>query len=72
MPGSATAGSDIIDMRLNISPRRVLASSEAVPSSLAIPDTVDGSVPATVIIAVRNSGSGRSPPRVTSMFCIAI
>ena len=35
-------------------------------------DTVDGSVPAMVIIAERSSGSGRPPPLVTSICCIAI
>ena len=37
-----------------------------------MPNSVDGSVPATVIIDVRSSGSGSSPPRLTSSCCIII
>ena len=44
-------------------PRRAAAPS---------PSRCDGSVPASAIIEDRSSGSGRSPPRSTSIFCIAI
>ena len=37
-----------------------------------MPNNVDGSVPARVIIDVRSSGSGRSAPRVISSCCIII
>ena len=37
-----------------------------------MPNSVDGSVPASVIIDVRSSGSGSSPPRFTSSCCIII
>ena len=37
-----------------------------------MPNSVDGSVPARVIIEVRSSGSGSSPPWLTSSCCIII
>ena len=72
LPTSTTPGVAIIDIRLNISVRSVAASWDAGPSNSAMPVTVDGSVPASVVIDTRSSGSGTSPPRVTSMCCNAI
>ncbi len=72
LPTSGMPGFDIIAMRLTISARSVAASSEPPPSTLVSAATVDGSVPAIVIIDVRSSGSGSSPPRLTSIRWIAI
>ena len=62
----------MIAIRVTICCCSVLASAEPTPSTSAIPNSVDGSVPARVIIDVRNSGSGRSAPRVISSCCIII
>ena len=48
------------------------ASAEPTPRIWLIPNSVDGSVPATVFMEVRSSGSGTSPPRLTSSCCIII
>ena len=66
------AGSDMIAIRLTISACSFWASGEPTPSTWLIPNSVDGSVPASVIIEVRSSGSGSSPPRFTSSCCIII
>ena len=54
----------MIAIRLTICCCSVLASGEPTPSTSLIPNSVDGSVPARVIIDVRSSGSGSSAPRV--------
>ena len=59
-------------IRLTISSCSFCASGEPTPSTWAMPNSVDGSVPASVIIEVRSSGSGSSPPRLTSSCCIII
>ena len=59
-------------IRVTICCCRVLASAEPTPSTSAMPNNVEGSVPARVIIDVRSSGSGRSAPRVISSCCIII
>lgn len=69
---SRLAGSDMIAIRVTICCCNVLASGEPTPSTWLIPNSVDGSVPARVIIEVRNCGSGRSAPRVTRISCIVI
>ena len=69
---SLVAGLDINPIRVTICCCRFLASCEPTPSTSAIPNSVDGSVPARVIIEVRSSGSGRSAPRVISSCCIII
>jgi len=72
LPAGGTAGSDSSPIRRTISLRSVWACSEVPPSTAAIPVTVDGSVPARVVSAVRSSGSASSPPRVTSSCCSVI
>ena len=62
----------MIAIRVTICCCSVLASGEPAPSTSLIPNSVDGSVPARVIIEVRSSGSGRSAPRVTRISCIVI
>ena len=69
---SETVGSDINAIRLTISACNFSASDEPTPSTWLIPNSVDGSVPASVIIEVRSSGSGISPPRFTNSSCISI
>ena len=69
---SCTFGSDIMDIRLTISWASFSASGEPTPSTSLIPNSVDGSVPARVVIELRSSLSGSSPPRVTSSCCIII
>ena len=69
---STLAGSDMIAIRVTICCCSVLASGEPAPSTSLMPNSVDGSVPARVIIEVRSCGSGRSAPRVTRIFCIVI
>ena len=63
---STAAGSDMIDIRLTNSCCSFWASGEPTPSTWLMPNSVDGSVPATVFIDMRNTGSGNSPPRFTS------
>ena len=72
MPTSTEAGSEMIAIRPTICCCSVLASGELTPTTSLIPNNVDGSVPASVIILVRSSGSGSSPPRLTSSFCMNI
>ena len=69
---STLSGSDKMAIRLTSCCCSVLASGELTPSTWLIPNSVDGSVPARVIIEVRSCGSGRSPPRVSRVSCIVI
>ncbi|OBH90554.1 hypothetical protein A5680_18720 [Mycobacterium sp. E2989] len=69
---STLAGSDMIAIRVTNCCCRVLAAGEPAPRTSLIPNSVDGSVPARVIIEVRSCGSGRSAPRVTRIFCMVI
>ena len=66
------AGLDINPIRVTICCCSVFASCEPMPSTSAIPNNVDGSVPARVVIDVRSSGKGKSAPRVISSCCIII
>ncbi len=70
--GSTCSGSDMIAIRVTNCCCSVLASGESTPSTSLIPNSVDGSVPASVIIELRSSGSGSSPPRLSSSSCIII
>ncbi|ORV83332.1 hypothetical protein AWC11_22215 [Mycobacterium interjectum] len=69
---STLAGSDMIAIRVTICCCNVLASGDPAPSTSLMPNSVDGSVPASAIIEVRSCGSGRSDPRVTRISCIVI
>ncbi|CFR37551.1 Uncharacterised protein [Mycobacterium tuberculosis] len=69
---SATAGSDMIVILVTICCCRFLVSGEPAPSAALIPNSVEGSVPARVTIALRSCGSARSAPRVTRISCIVI
>ena len=71
LSGSTCSGSDMIAIRVTSCCCRVLASGESTPSTSLIPNSVDGSVPATVIIAVRRNGGGSSSPRFTSTMSAA-
>jgi hypothetical protein len=69
---TGTAGSEMRAVRRTYSACSCWASCEPMPSTWLIPNSVDGSVPARVIIDVRSSGSGSSAPRLTSSCSIII
>ena len=64
LPTIGTFGSEMSAVRWMYSRCSCLASGEPTPSTWAMPNSVDGSVPATVISRVRSSGSGSSAPPV--------
>lgn len=72
LPASTLSGSEMIAIRVTICWCRVLASGEPTPSTSVIPNSVEGSVPARVIIELRNCASGASAPRVTRISCRVI
>ena len=69
---SGTVGLEINPIRFTNSDWSVCASSDLMPTTWLMPNSVDGSVPASVMSDVRSSGSGTSAPRFTSNCCIII